>query len=93
MVATFSSTKIRGRRNNAGSANQICCTFRLRRLDARPASCDPADDRNLDIGRTQDDHHRRRRGPSSAPMKAHTATIAPYQTAIKGMESSGQWNA
>ena len=42
---------------------------------------------------SQNGHHRRICGPSSAPMKAHNATIAPYHTAMNGMESSGQWKA
>lgn len=38
-------------------------------------------------------YHRKRRRPSIAPMAAHRATIAPYQNAMNGIESSGQWNA
>jgi hypothetical protein len=39
------------------------------------------------------DHKRRSSGPSFAPIQAQSATIAPYQIAINGGESSGQWNA
>jgi Cu2+-exporting ATPase len=38
----------------------------------------------------QKGHHRRSRGPSSAPMNAQNETMAPYQTAMKGIESSAQ---
>src|SRR2546426_2668400 len=40
-----------------------------------------------------DRYHRRRRGPSLEPTKAHSAISPPYQIARNGRKSSGQWNA
>ena len=39
---------------------------------------------------TETNYHRNNRGPSIEPSNAHNATIPPYQSAIKGIESSGQ---
>jgi hypothetical protein len=38
-------------------------------------------------------HHRRRRGPSFAPAKAHRVIAPPYQTATKGSASLVQCSA
>lgn len=35
-------------------------------------------------------HHRSKRGPRYAPAKVHKATVPPYQSATKGIESSVQ---
>jgi hypothetical protein len=35
-------------------------------------------------------YHRSNRGPSNAPTKAQSATMAPYQIAMNEIESSGQ---
>src|SRR5205085_2422461 len=38
-------------------------------------------------------YHRRSRGPRIAPTNAQRPTMTPYQSAMNGMESSGQWKA
>lgn len=35
-------------------------------------------------------YHGSKRDPSRAPTKAQSATMAPYHTAMNGIESSGQ---